>query len=286
MRSMQALLNGWSPMFDLQRATKEERISWRRLYTINWLYDLVNVFSSIVVQRNTMKGEKHVYENIDWSPTGPWHQHRRLYGLNEFAGDITTLAMQKPNTDIRNRILPHHVFQLQCIVDSFAASRGWTASPLRGHVLVPPPQKFRPRRDVDLFLGREGKREGQGQGLLQSIDILKQLLQKDADANQDPNRHAAPSQILEDVKFDFINWLGESKYMYGLNTTPASRFSKYNANGLWEHYPLLCAAGLVEGLVLSQRVVMLLWDKIPEPTLVLHLHNMLVKKGYLREVGL
>jgi hypothetical protein len=285
-KTMQARLNEWSPTFDLQRATNEERISWRRLYTINWLYDLVNVFSSIVVQRNTMRGEKHVYEDIDWSPTGPWHHHRRLYGLNEFAGDITALAMQKPNTDIRNKILPHHVFQLQCIVDSFAASRGWTVSPLRGHALVPPPRKFRPRRDVDLFLGREGKREGQGQSLLQSIDILKQLLQKDADANQDPNRHAAQSEILEEMKIDFINWLGESKYMYGLNTIPASRFSKYNANGLWEYSPLLCGAGLVEGLVLSQRVVMLLWDRIPEPTLVLHLHNMLVKKGYMREVGL
>lgn len=60
--------------------------------------------------------------------------------------------------------------------------------------------------------------------------------------------------------------------------------SKHNANGLWEHSPLLCAAGLVEGLILVQRVAMNLWDKIPEPTLALHLHNMLVKKGYLEKV--
>jgi hypothetical protein len=284
-KAMQAQLNGWSPTFDLQRATNEERVSWRRLYTINWLYDLVNVFSSIVVQRNTMKGEHHVYEDVDWSTTGPWHQHRRLFGLNEFAGDITTLAMQKPNTDIRRKILPHHVFQLQCIVDSFAASRGWTLNAFRGHILVPPPRKFRPRRDVDLFLDREVERDGRG--LLQSIDMLTQMLQKDADTNQDPNRHKLHLDILEDLKFDFVNWLGESKYMSGLTTIPASRFSKHNANGLWEYSPLLCAAGLVEGLILVQRLVMHLWDAIPEPTLVLHLHNMLVKKGYLkREVGL
>jgi hypothetical protein len=43
-----------------------------------------------------MDGEKHVYDDVNWSPNGPWHHHRRLYGLNEFAGDITTLAMQKP----------------------------------------------------------------------------------------------------------------------------------------------------------------------------------------------
>jgi hypothetical protein len=50
---------------------------------------------------------------------------------------------------------------------------------------------------------------------------------------------------------------------------------------------LLCATGLVEGLVIVQRVIMQLWDKILEPTLALHLHNMLVKQGYLKkEVGL
>lgn len=121
-----------------------------------------------------MKGEQHVYEDVDWSLSGPWHQHRRLFGLNEFAGAITTLAMQKPNTDVRNKILPHHVFQLQCIVDSLTASRGWTLRPLRGHILAPPAHRFFPRRDVDRFLDRNVMRNGQG--LLQAIDILKQLL--------------------------------------------------------------------------------------------------------------
>ncbi|KAL5118115.1 hypothetical protein ACEQ8H_003950 [Pleosporales sp. CAS-2024a] len=284
-RGMQAQLNSWSPTFNLERATNEDRVAWRRSYTINWLYDLVNIYSSIVVQRNTMKGEDHVYEDVDWSTTGPWHHHRRLFGLNEFAGEITTLAMQKPSSEVIRRIQPHHVFQLQCIVDSWTASRGWTLSPLRGHILVPPPRGFRARRDVDLFLDREV--QGNGRGLLQSIDILKGLLEKDAELHEDPNRHTHHSMILEDIRFDFVNWLGESKYMYGLTTIPASRFSKYNANGLWEYSPLLCAAGLVEGLVLVQRVIMQLWDHLPEPTLALHLHNMLVKKGYLkRKVGL
>ncbi|KAL6705611.1 hypothetical protein ACN47E_006558 [Coniothyrium glycines] len=284
-KAMQAQLNDWSPTFDLQRATNEDRVKWRRAYTINWLYDLVNIFSAIVVQRNTMKGEKHVYENVDWSPSGPWDHHRRLFGLQEFAGEVTTLAFQKPGTDVRNKILPHHVFHLQCIVESFTASRGWTLSPLRGHHIASPPRKYRPRRDVDLFLDRDIQRDGHG--ILQSIDFLKQLLQKDADLHQDPQRHTGISDLLGDFSFDFINWLGESMYKFGLTTIPASRFSKHNANGLWEYSPFLCGAGLIEGLVLMQRVAMLLWDQIPEPTLVLHLHNMLVKKGYLsREVGL
>ncbi|ORX97348.1 hypothetical protein BCR34DRAFT_578009 [Clohesyomyces aquaticus] len=284
-KAMQAQINDWDPKFDLQRATKDDRLKWRRSYSINWLYDLVNVFSSIVVQRNTMKGEHHVYENVDWSKNGPWHQHRRLFGLNEFAGFVTTLAMQKPNTDIRQKILPHHVFQLQCIVDSLTASRGWMLSPLRGHILSPPARKFRPRRDVDLFLDREVKRNGQG--FLQAVEILTQLMEKDVQQVHDPNRHREMSQILDDMKFDLVNWLGESKYMYGLNTIPASRFSKHNANGLWEYSPLLCATGMVEALVLTQRLSMMMWDRLPEPTLVIHLHNMLVQKGYLKKpVGL
>ena len=114
-KAMQMQLNDWNPNFDLQRATDDERLNWRRSYTINWLYDLVNVFSSVVVQRNTMKGEHHVYEDVDWSTTGPWHQHRTLFGLNEFAGTVTTLAMQKPNTDVRKKFFPTMSFSYSAL---------------------------------------------------------------------------------------------------------------------------------------------------------------------------
>jgi hypothetical protein len=158
-------------------------------------------------------------------------------------------------------------------------------SPLRGHVITKPARPFYPRRDVDLFLDREVQRDTRG--FLNSVDILKQLLARDAELHRDPNRHHDISMIFDDLKYEFINWLGESKYMSGLTTIPHSRFSKSNANGLWEFSPLLCGAGLVEGLVLAQRASMILWDRIPEPTLALHLHNMLIKKGYLKKpVGL
>lgn len=159
---MQKQLNDWSPTYNRERATNDDRVSWRRSYTINWLCDLVNVFSSVVVQRNTMKGENHMYEDVDWSKTGPWHHHRRLFGMNEFAGVITTLAMPKPKTDIRNKILLHHVFQLQCIVESMASSRGWTFSPLRGHILQQPACNFFARRDVDRFLDPEVQKDPHG----------------------------------------------------------------------------------------------------------------------------
>lgn len=66
-KSMMAQLRNWDPNFNLQTATKEERIKWRRAYTINWLYDLVNVFSSVVVQRVNLKGETWVMEKVDVS---------------------------------------------------------------------------------------------------------------------------------------------------------------------------------------------------------------------------
>ncbi|MBE3047101.1 hypothetical protein IMZ48_32180, partial [Candidatus Bathyarchaeota archaeon] len=103
-KRMLAELRAWDPDLDLQAATPETRLRWRRAYTINWLYDLVNVFSSIVVEQNATKGEHHVLENVDWSSRGPWGQDRRLFGLNDFAAFVTTLAMQKPGTDVRMRI--------------------------------------------------------------------------------------------------------------------------------------------------------------------------------------
>jgi hypothetical protein len=284
-KAMMSEIGDWDPNFDLQRASKEQRIKWRRSYTINWLYDLVNVFSSVVVQRNTMKGQHWLFERVDWSVNGPWHKHRRLFGLNEFAGEITSLAMQKPGTDVRNRILPHVVFELQCIVDSLTVSRGWSVSNLRGHILAPPARGFRPRRDVDLFLDRENKR--MGHGFCQGVDILLQFFEKDAMMHGDPNRHQQSAAILKEIQEDFINWLGESKYMHGLTTIPPSRFSNTNSNGLWEYSPFLCGVGLIEGLELAYEIGFAIWDRMPEPMCLVHLHNMLVQKGYIsKEIGL
>lgn len=94
-------------------------------------------------------------------------------------------------------------------------------------------------------------------------------------------------RLVVELREDFANWLGESKYMYGLTDIPPSRFSNTNANGLWEYSPFLCGAGLSEALELSYGVAMLVWDNVPEPMCILHLHNMLVQKGLLkRPIGL
>ncbi|RMJ22349.1 hypothetical protein PHISP_06779 [Aspergillus sp. HF37] len=277
---MGSRLRSWDPHFNLQVARKEERINWRRSYTINWLYDLVNVFSSIVVSRNNIRGEKHIYEDVDWSLKGPWNVHRRLFGLNEFAGTVTSLAMQKQSTDIHHRILPHHVFQLQCIVDSLAVSRGWSLDGLKGHVLIPPADTFRARRDIDLFLDRDCKRSGTG--YIQAASTLKSVLDQESMLYSDKERHQQYCQFLDSMREDFCNWLGETNYAYGLlETIPPSRFLNSNANGLWEFSPFLCGVGLMEALELAYSVSMSIWEGIPEPMMLTHLHNMLVQRGYI-----
>lgn len=280
-KRMHSEIGNWDPDFDLLSASNQERIKWRRAYTINWLYDLVNVFSSVVIQSINQKGEEIVLESIDWSVNGPWNIHRRLFGLNEFAGDIASLAFQKPTTDIQQRILPHHVFQMACIVDSLTVSRGWSNNILRGHILRQPALGFRPRRDIDLFLDRENK--SSGRGFYHSVEILIEYLENDSMMQQSPNRHRSHSEMLKMIQSDFVNWLGESKYKCGLMAIPASRFANTNANGLWEYSPFLCGAGLAEGLEVSYALSFLLLDRMPEPICLVHLHNMLVKRGYIKE---
>ena len=75
-------------------------------------------------------------------------------------------------------------------------------------------------------------------------------------------------------------WMGNSERAF--DSAAASQFAP-SKNGLWDYSPFICGAGLAEGLELVYRMSMLLWDEIPHPTLVIHLHNMCVKKGYLEQ---
>jgi hypothetical protein len=284
-KKMLAELRDWNPTFDLQLATKAQRLKWRRSYTINWLYDLVNAFSSVVVQHRNLSDQQINLECVDWSVNGPWNNYRRLYGLNEFAGEVTALAMQKPGTNVRRKISPHLVFQLQCIVDSLTASRGWWSNELEGDTLVSPASNFRPIRDIDLFLDRKDERPCRG--FYQEAGVLIRLLKMDGLFHGDGNRHKRQIYVLRNVTDEFVNWLGACKDMHGLGAITTSRFSNSNSNGLWEYSPYLCGVGLQEALEIAHGVGLQLWDTLPEPTCLVHLHNMLVKKGYLeKEIGL
>ena len=175
-KSMLSQIRNWDQKFDLQRTSKEQRIKWRRSYTKKWLYGLVNLFLSFVVQRIKVKGQKIYLETVDWSYKGPWRSHWTLYGLNDFAGEITSFALQKSGTDVRQNIFPRHVFQMQCILDSLTVSRGWSLNSLKGHVLNAPARGFRPRRDVDLFVDR--KTERFSHGYCQSVVVLTHIRER------------------------------------------------------------------------------------------------------------
>ncbi|CAG9987568.1 unnamed protein product, partial [Clonostachys byssicola] len=281
-KRMQAEVRNWNPKLNLASATKEERIQWRRAYTINWLYDLVNVFSSVVVHRNTLEDESHDLSKVDWSSSGPWHAHRRLFGLNEFAAFVSSLAWQKPGAPIKVMVLPHHVFQLQCIVDSWTVSRGWSLSFVHGHVLRPPSHNFIPRRDLDPILNRGTQAVQALTGSLQAESVLQQLLERDGIRRGHPEAHSARCAILKQIRDEFDGCLGRTILAAGLDTIPTSRFADTDVNGLYNYSPFQCGVGSLEALELSYLVSTYIWDQVPEPLMLLHLHNMVVKKGYLK----
>lgn len=316
-KRMMKQINNWNPHLDLGRATNEERLAWRRSYTINWLYDLVNVFSSPVVERNTTEGEKRILEEVDWCLLAG--EDRRVLGLGSFAGFVTRLAMQKEGSSFRSEILPHHVFQLQCMVDAMTISRGWSILALRGHVIATPPVGFRPRRDLDLFLDRTN--ENAPRGFLMGVHMLRGTMQvdwqdcegcireqeegegeEDEEDEEEMKRkleeiqnkthedmtplelkghalsHSASIPALEKLHCEFANWLGESKYMHGLPGIPPSRFSNTETNGLWEYSPFLCGCGLAEALADAHRTSIDLLEQLPDAVLLLHLYNMIWQK--------
>ncbi|KAK6844328.1 hypothetical protein PG995_014438 [Apiospora arundinis] len=278
-KRMAAQIQDWGLDYDLQQATDEERVKWRRKYTINWLYDLVNIFAAPVIFDNTANGGNHAYEEMDWSTAGHCDGRVRvLYGLDDLAAVITSFAMQKPDTDVRRQIMASHVFQLQCIVDAFTASRGWSPSCLHNHVLRSPVNSFYTRRDVQLFLHKEDNRAARG--WLQSVRVLRAMIE--ADGHRSSGLTALVGHF-EDFGQNFMRWLGDTTSMWEARLAKPTRFSLSAGNGLWDFSPYACGAGLMEVLDFTYSVALVLMEKIPEPVLLAHLHNMLVQKGYLKE---
>ncbi|PTB69505.1 hypothetical protein BBK36DRAFT_1187349 [Trichoderma citrinoviride] len=279
-KRMLAQLKGWDPYYDLQRATKDERLKWRRSYTINWLYDLVNSVAWRALAGSSKEEKGYVLEDVDWGATGPFKDDKRLFGLFDFAVEVTTLAMQKPGTAFRHRITPHLVFHLQCIIDAWTVSRGWAVSGIRGHVLSEPAPDFDPRRHLDMFLG-QGDWMTKGFGFYRGVADLKSLWESFRHSGRAYDDVTTAITLHEELCKEFAEALGNSP----LEQTPAvlpSRFATTNPNGLWDYSPFLCGAGLAEGLELSYRCAMVLWDKLRELLLVVYLHGMLSAHQYLK----
>ncbi|KAI5247125.1 hypothetical protein E4T42_06061 [Aureobasidium subglaciale] len=66
-RSMQIFLSKWDPDLDLSQACKTDRVTWRRMFTIHWLYDLVNVYVYSLRKFNPADFEGVALESGPWS---------------------------------------------------------------------------------------------------------------------------------------------------------------------------------------------------------------------------
>jgi hypothetical protein len=265
-------LRRWDPDFDLSEATPIERVRWRRWYTINWLYDLVNSTAAEAFDRGLTKNQ---LASADWSASGPWQNHCMVFGINDFAGFVTSLAMQNPGAELKKSILPHHVLEMQSIVDSFMACRGWT-NELATHS-IRAPADFSPRRDEFNFLGRYG--QGTTGFLVSTVGFKATCMPGNVAPRQFDHDNRLADLLLA-IANNLKSSFGQTKLPERSAIPVKSRFLE--DNGLWEYSPYLCGAALLNGLELSYRAGLYMWDRTPEPTLVLHLYNMLMCKGYLR----
>lgn len=268
-KAMQKDLKNWDPNADLRRLSKEERLQWRRRFTINWLYDFINVFTYGPVAENREKGKQHDLSQIDWSSNGPWWSLRTLWGLKDFAANIAHWAYQKEGTDNSRKVLPHHVFELSCIVDSLTNSRGWSLGRRGGHVLEDPAQHFSSTRDIDMFLDRD-KKKYNDRGYLPGIDCLLGWLSRVIPWDADRNSWRGPRNkelvsLLEDFQISLGRTLGVvGKFIEHATGPNWTRFGK-TEHGIWSYSPFLCGAGLMEALEIAYRVSMKIWDETPEP---------------------
>ncbi|KAF6809189.1 hypothetical protein CSOJ01_07067 [Colletotrichum sojae] len=266
-KAMRARLGKWDPTFRLEDATKEERIKWRRIYTITYLYELVNEYSALEQKR---RGSNRCFsEPVDWSPEGPTGAERRLLGMTEFAAFVTSLVTQKWGEDFQRMILPRHVFQLQCIVDAtMVAQFGWMLCPHEGE-------------DWE-----EGCIGGcTFNGYLSASQSLADLMYGYAEDT------TGPVSDYYNTILDTLDWatnyletrLGVSTAEAVNAPTPPSRFSHLGPNALWRYSYFLCGVGLLESLQITYTTGMRLLDLISEPTMVAHIELMLHNQGHLHD---
>lgn len=282
-KAMQSSLNTWDPELDLEATTLQQRIKWRRDFAINWLYDLINVYLSAFIYSSKPKGQQRIrsLDQIDFSATRDPASCRRLFGLNDFVSFLTSLVTQKPGSNFRSRILPHHVFHMQCIIDATAVTRGWSVTLNGSHVLAPPGDAPGAVEDINQFLGEDKN----SVSFRSSAVVLQAELHYQSQAQRDSKVYTDHSRVIGLLTAYLDEHLGSSDLDRARADIPPSRFSPANSNGLWCYSPFLCGVGLAESLQLVYAATMSIWDTMPEIAIIAHLHNMLKTKEYLTQKG-
>lgn len=281
-KSMQAEISQWDPEYDLEAATDDQRLEWRRLYTINWLYGLAGYYLSTKqgVEDEGTRASLQTGRKI----STPWADDYTFFGLGDFARSIISLARKASRCQVQDCIPPHLVFQVQCIVDSFTASRGWTVE-VSGHILkAPPVEDGLPEKCgvIGWFervtCGHECRHH---QGLTQALDSLVELYASSE------TRHGAFGR--DSLALVCTSWWQHHRAIIKLRNGEApgpranAKIGRLDEHGLFSFSPFLCSSAMLQTIELFYRYAMFVWDSTPEVILILHLHNMLCQTGALKE---
>ncbi|EQB48433.1 hypothetical protein CGLO_12334 [Colletotrichum gloeosporioides Cg-14] len=289
-KAMRAKIGTWDPKLSLQSATKEERIQWRRKYTINWLYDLVNEYSA---GEQTQRRERCFSDDVDWSPSGPSGSRRTLLGLTDFAAFVTSLVSQKTGSDISQKIFPRHVFQLQCLVDATAVQYSWSLCQHGGHLLEPPASEFHALRDINLIMEECPHHDNSNDDFyghdpncrhkshVSSCKTLIKLLlsRHNVDVYNEKGLFKAAADVLSRSLNYLERRLGRCNSILEGATIPPSRFTDLEPHALWVYSPFLCGVGLAEALQILHSAGMRFMDIFPLPTLMKSLFRECVYVG-------
>ncbi|KAG8628487.1 hypothetical protein KVT40_004360 [Elsinoe batatas] len=275
-------LDLWNPHADLTAMSDSSRLLWRRKYTINHLYELVNAWRSAPAAASPIGDRQNSDRTV---PVNLFGDHRGLFGLAPFAEVIAEFAMQKPNQAFRSKITPALVFQLQMMVDSFTACRGWIEDPFKGHLFHDASihgnsQPYESLRDVETFL------RGFPQDDVCFISTIQDLYLRLEGENEAAGKLVYPEaliSLLRKLQWDVIRDLGVSHLASGENGTP-SRFTRTTRNGLWEYSPYLAGMALAKCLEVIFEVSMKVFDIMPEPLQIAHIYHKLIQTKTLKDV--
>ncbi|KAG5919848.1 hypothetical protein E4U53_003958 [Claviceps sorghi] len=283
-KSMRAEISGWDPKYDLEAATADERLRWRSVYTINWLYGLVAYYSLTKERIDSVRTKMTCRNYLNRKAATSWAEDYSFFGLGEFARSIISLARKPAGAQIESMISPCLVFQLQSVVDTFTVSRGWTVEVHR-HILEAPPAEDNPRCDqgaMGFFTRLTCANECENhQGLARSMEWLQEL-----HASAQTRHGSFCKDTLAEV---WTHWAFQHRFIIDLRNEEAPDFRANGTDGRLDEYglfsssPFLCGFATLQTIELFYRYAMLTWDATPEIILMLHLHNMLHQTGILKE---
>ncbi|KAG8623298.1 hypothetical protein KVT40_008274 [Elsinoe batatas] len=265
-KRMAAMLARWNPDAAIRHMSQGDLVAWRRLYTINWLYNFV-ALSSAADPSNAIgiKTELSVKDCMHTPPPG----------MEDLACTIKACITSNPVSALP--VSAHQVFELQTVVDSFMISKGWCIHPVHGNIFDPCARQTG-CHDLDQVLQSLHTAE-RDRDL--AIHELQSCMENDTSLHDDPNRHKVTAARLVKFAKASVGWLDRSSLMPLLPTS--STFSALSSDGIWTFSPYVCGSVLAAMLDQSYELGMHLWSAIPEVTMLIFLHNKLKWRGYLGE---